>query len=119
MKKIIITWEEAEKAAKSVAEAIAGYVKDKPVKIFGIPNGGICAAILVQGFLRWMEADSCLVETPEEANVFIDDHITTGNTERKWKEKYPDVGFFSLYEETTNDIERVFPWNEKEGCTCF
>lgn len=80
-------------------------------KCFPIPRGGVPAAY---AFASNFNVD--IVDTPEEADFFIDDIIDSGDTMREWCERYPGKPFFALVDKT-DPIEAalypgyvVFPW---------
>lgn len=80
-------------------------------KCFPIPRGGVPASY---AFASNFNVD--IVDTPEEADFFIDDIIDSGSTMREWCEKYPGKPFFALVDKT-DPVEAalypgyiVFPW---------
>ena len=54
------------------------------------------------------------VDTPEEANIIIDDLYDSGATFRKWNEKYPDKEFCFLFNKKFEyqNTWLEFPWEE-------
>ncbi len=99
MKKHKISWKEIYDKVETLKNALA-----KEDKIYGIPRGGQIVAGLT-GYA---------VDTPEEANIIVDDLIDSGETYKKWNEKYPEKEFCFLYnkkyEYQNTWIE--FPWEE-------
>lgn len=83
----------------------------KFIRLFGIPRGGIPAAYLVRGFHT---PGIVVVDDPEEADVFIDDIIDSGDTLKKWCDKYPGKPFFALVDKREEPWMShewiVFPW---------
>src|SRR5215475_11377862 len=85
-------------------------------KIYGIPNGGIHAAHLA----KVSHPDVTLVETPSEADVFVDDVIDSGRTRKFWTENHlQQKPFFALVDKTNGDFEWKgtwvsFPWERQE-----
>lgn len=78
---------------------------DKNLKYYGIPRGGQYVAALLNP-----------VDTPEEADVIVDDLIDSGTTMKKWLTKYPDKKFYTLIDKRI-EMEGQwlqFPW-EMEG----
>ncbi len=75
---IKLTWEQ-------VYNRLDGILNSHPSKatFYGIPRGGA----IVAGFT------SRPVETPEEADVIIDDIYDSGATYKKWKKFYPGKEF--------------------------
>jgi len=78
---------------------------DQSKKYYGIPRGGAVIAGMTDN----------PVETPEEADIIIDDLIDSGETARKWKEKYPNKEFIFLYnkQEEHQNMWLVFPYEEE------
>ena len=101
MKKVKISWSEIYDKVNTVKESLT-----KKDKIYGIPRGGQIVAGLT----------GMAVDTPEEANIIIDDLYDSGTTYKKWLKKYPDKEYCFLYnkkyEYQNTWIE--FPW-ENEG----
>jgi GTP cyclohydrolase IA len=110
----VLTYKEIENAAElcagRIAKAVEGADKDEgnfgPLKIFGIPRGGVAAAILVEKVLPlWTN----LVEDAADADVFVDDIIDSGRTENRYMKQYPGKIFESLYRKGPEWL--VFPWD--------
>lgn len=84
--------------------------------IYGIPNGGIYAALLaVAG-----DPSFRLVEHPENADVFIDDIVDSGRTRAKYEELFPKTPFLALIDKTGEDSHFKgtwisFPWERANG----
>tara|TARA_R110000744_G_scaffold51_1_gene211 strand:+ start:830 stop:1675 length:846 start_codon:yes stop_codon:yes gene_type:complete len=100
MKKHKITWEEIYLKIDAMKDAL----DNKNDKIYGIPRGGQIIAGLT----------GLAVDTPEEANIIVDDLYDSGATYNKWVEKYPDKEFCFLFnkkfEHQNTWLE--FPWEE-------
>lgn len=80
-------------------------------KAFGIPRGGIPAAMAVVA----RHGGLTLVDDPAEADVFIDDIIDSGDTMQRWCDQYPGKPFFALIDKTKEDDPYrdawiIFPW---------
>lgn len=78
---------------------------DQTLKYYGVPRGGQPIAAMLNP-----------VDTPEEADVIIDDLIDSGKTEQDYK-KYnkPFIGLFNKQTEPElKDKWLVFPWEAKE-----
>jgi len=112
---------EVESKAKDLAEFIKSTVskadlmsgmKPKEINLYGIPRGGVPAAILVSKHLP----KSNLVDHPTVADYFIDDLIDSGATMERWCDDYPGKPFLSLYNKKEENVSEwlIFPWEEKE-----
>ena len=92
---------------KEIYERIELLEKDK--KYYGIPRGGQVVAGLTKQ----------AVQTPEEADIIIDDLYDSGTTYKKWHKKYPNKQFKFLFDKTKEfkNTWLEFPWElsgEKE-----
>lgn len=111
--KKFLTWKECYELADKLCNQIVSVVHSpKGVKIYGIPRGGMNAA---QAVIE-RQIGVCLVENPEDADVFVDDIIDSGKTRDEWNRKYPWTPFFGLIERTEDnkDVWYVFPWETTE-----
>lgn len=81
-------------------------------RVYGIPRGGIPVAYMLKSFMNCQ-----VVNTPEEADIFVDDIIDSGETRDRYIEKYGKP-FHALI---TQPKERllspgkkwyVFPWEQ-------
>jgi len=90
----IVTWKEIKERVSNL---------DKNLKYYGVPRGG-----------QYISAMLNPVDTPEEADVIIDDLIDSGSTEQRFKTyKKPFIGLFDKRIEL-KDKWLVFPWETKE-----
>lgn len=111
MTKIVLTNAEVTELAKAVSDAIPLIDENKPTRLFGIPRGGIPAAMAVAQH-GWFE----VVDDPATADVLIDDLVDSGDTMRKWCDDYPGKHFYALIDKTSLPDGHphkgwiVFPW---------
>lgn len=78
------------------------------IKIYPIPRGGVPIAYALRCFMQFS-----LVDNPEDANLFIDDIIDSGDTMKHYCDEFPGVPFFAIIDKTDGDFEGswvVFPW---------
>lgn len=111
--KLKLTWDDCRALAGYVAFAIE-IKTGKPANqstAYGVPRGGCMAGALINGLT--------LVESPEEADVIIDDLIDSGETMAALLKQYPQKPFFALLDK--RDASSVyhgkwieFPWEETE-----
>lgn len=82
-------------------------------RCYPIPRGGVPAAYLVSSI-----HEMTLVESPEQADFFLDDIIDSGETMRKFCDEYPGRPFFALVDKTITpalaDKWIIFPWEGNE-----
>ncbi len=94
-----------------LAEELSHVLDDFPslIKCYPIPRGGIPAAYALLCFGEELE----IVETPEEADFFMDDIIDSGKTKARYAEGYSEKPFFALIDKTGEHKNLgwvVFPW---------
>jgi GTP cyclohydrolase I len=112
-----LTHEQVNTAASYLADKIVATVKED-IRIYPIPRGGVPVAYLILPHLIYdlKTSDNPLpvriVDTPESANVFVDDIIDSGKTFTRWTRRYPGIPFFALYNKIENpEVDWiVFPW---------
>lgn len=99
-RRLVITWADIKTRA---------FALDRTKKYYGVPRGGQPIAALLNP-----------VDSPEEADIIIDDLIDSGATRKRYQNKFPDKPFVALYnkkvEKNLHDKWLVFPW-EKDGAT--
>lgn len=116
MNKKILTWAEARNLALELAERMANDYPEKRA-ICGVPRGGHFAALLiaVAGYHH-------IVDTPDEADIVVDDIIDSGKTREGWIAKTGKT-FYALVDKLDptqgyGELWVVFPWergDEGEG----
>jgi len=76
------------------------------LNIYPVPRGGIPVAYLLRGHIK----NSIIVDSPELADIIVDDIIDSGATKARYNKP-----FYALYENTTEWLE--FPWevSDKEA----
>lgn len=80
------------------------------LKVYGIPRGGVPVACLLQGEI----IDACtllMVDTPEEADFFVDDLYDSGTTSDRYTSRY-NKPVFCLTHKQPGQAWIVFPWEE-------
>ena len=98
--KKLITWADIDYKISQMP------AKLKEVKHYGIPRGG-----------QYIAARLNPVDTPEEADVIVDDLIDSGKTINTYREQYPDKQFWVPFNKMESDLAGkwlVFPWEIKE-----
>lgn len=89
---------------------------DAQARVYGIPRGGWYIADL----LSRLSVGIIQVDSPELANVFVDDIIDSGRTKEKFLNEYPGRVFWAPFDKSIepNLPWIVFPWEgsaEKDG----
>lgn len=107
-------------AAIDVAKHISSRWPPKaeaPIRVYGVPRGGIAPAYLVCRYLVEIEKRTAyMVDNPADADFFVDDLVDSGATERRFNELYPERPFFALFNKAAmkTDDWFVFPWEGRE-----
>lgn len=97
----IITWEQLKSIAKKLIEL---GTLTKETKVWGIPRGG-----------QYLMPFFTPVNTPEEAEVILDDLIDSGSTEKQYKKKFPNKKFVAFLNKHEDDKRwYIFPWEQKK-----
>lgn len=87
-----------------------------PLRAYGVPRGGVSAALAIQQHIPLR-----LVDKPEDAHIFIDDLVDSGETRQQYAVKFPGRPFFALIDKKKNvgkyhfDRWIVFPWENNES----
>ena len=120
MSQRIITMEECRQAARRVAEDLASggrySIGSQVIKVYGIPRGGSVPAVMVVEQLhilgyRFAE----VVDTAEEALIFIDDLVDSGKTKCEYLAKYTARSFYPLFVKPPADTDWwIFPWERND-----
>ncbi len=114
--KIDLSWDDVTTRAISIAQKIARQLSPTDgVSIYGVPRGGIPAALLVLRALHLMKQPAELCENPEDADVFIDDILATGDTHRRYRQyTLTGAATFHTLVTSTGDGWYVFPWERMQ-----
>lgn len=116
--KYFMSFSELATRAYSVSQMIGvharleKYAPGRPIVLYGIPRGGVPAALAV------MSNNSTghplvLTSKPENADVFVDDIVDSGATRDAWRHKFPRQPFAALVDVQTEPKKLgwiVFPW---------
>lgn len=109
-----LSWSEVSARAALIAEQIK---KNPPpgfgdgLGIYGVPRGGIPAAMAVAAELTCLGIAAHLEVLPGSADLFVDDIIDSGKTRDEYADKYPGKPFYALVGklETTSPTNRLRP----------
>lgn len=108
MNQLKLEWSDVYQLAGGLAKKIVDSNQITRHTVYGIPRGGIHAAQLVHAAAP---GEILLTETPEEAEVFVDDIIQTGQTRTRYLAKYKKP-FLALVNKPKEKIDDwvSFPW---------
>lgn len=87
------------------------------IRLYGVPRGGVPAALSLFGFLAQAGYLPELVDTAAEADYIIDDIVDSGATRAEFRKAHPSTPFLALVDKTLDqsgysDGWHVFPWEE-------
>lgn len=102
MKKRYLTNEEITFRLAEMAQSMP-----KHAAVYGVPRGGIAMAYWLAGTL-----EGTVVDNPVRADIIVDDLVDSGATMDRYKDLYPDIPFYFLYDHTDKPKDEwlVFPW---------
>jgi hypothetical protein len=95
-----ISWKEIKKEVEFLLDI--GLIKAES-KVYGVPRGG-----------QYLAAFFNPVDTPQEADIIIDDLVESGATLKRYKQEFPDKKFIALFTKGNDKRWYIFPWELKE-----
>jgi GTP cyclohydrolase I len=113
--KLYITQRMVHDRAGDIAEQLEQEYtfQTDPVRIYGVPRGGVPVALAVAGHGR---GAITVVDSPEKAQVLIDDLTDSGTTKNHYLAHYPASRFIPLFNKKDGDDRwYVFPWEGEAG----
>lgn len=111
-----LTFHKLDKALIELAMDICTNHEQGRRKCYAIPRGGVPVALALKNGITGFT----LVETPEEADFFVDDIIDSGATAQKYQAQFPNKPFYGLIDKTNPEhLEKypgwiVFPWESTQ-----
>lgn len=87
------------------------HKEDEPLRIYGVPRGGIPVAYILSKFI----SNSIIVDSPVISDIIVDDLIDSGKTRERYK-KLVDKPFYTLVEKEDKEWI-VFPWEVSNNQT--
>jgi len=84
----VMTWQEALARLKVLDVDKLGH------RVYGVPRGGMCLATLL--------AHATTTHVPSQADIILDDIIDSGQTQRNYRNKYPQARFVAIVDKTTD-----------------
>jgi GTP cyclohydrolase I len=114
-----MTWSGVHHSAVPVAEHIEKHHKWlNGARLYGIPRGGILAALAVQAQLFQMGKAANVVEDVQDADFFIDDIIDSGKT-AEYYSKIHKKPFLALIDKRSEQHKNTgwvsFPWERMQN----
>ena len=108
--KIYLTHKHIEALTLQMIERIGESIFNPELNVYAVPRGGVAVVYLMKQFMKFN-----IVSHPDEADLFIDDIIDSGQTRKKYFDKYPIAQFAALITRETEESWYVFPWEVKES----
>lgn len=109
-KQTVLTHEDVRQRALQIATTMSSNGHVTP-KVYPVPRGGVMAAMALASVTH-----VTLVDSPEEADCFMDDIIDTGSTMQELCDAYPGLPFYALVDKGLKDDKDlgwvVFPWEQ-------
>lgn len=84
---------------EELAEDILSMKLPDPIKVFGVPRGGVSAALALGNHMSLR-----LVDSIEESDIIVDDLVDSGATADRYIKAYPEKPFYALID------KRSAPW---------
>lgn len=118
-----LSWSEVKMRAMEVAKvieaAVLGDGGERTIPLlYGVPRGGIYAALAIQGCLFDMGMGARITENPKHADFIVDDIIDSGRTKEHYEGLY-EKPFLALVNPLDIAEWVSFPWermNGEQGC---
>lgn len=96
-----LTWEDLKERLESIRRTYPN------AKAYGVPRGGTYVAALL----------GRPVDTPQEADIIVDDLVDSGTTRTRWQQWFPGKPFVPLYDKQVEKLGwLVFPWERHGTC---
>jgi GTP cyclohydrolase I len=108
-KKHILWGQASERATQIVNQIRAKFGSINCISVYGIPNGGITAALLVEAMAAKQGFEILQAAHRSRADVYIDDILDSGRTAKKFSDK-PFYALVDKQKENIQDVWVVFPW---------
>jgi GTP cyclohydrolase IA len=90
--------------------ALATVLEPVPLRLYGVPRGGVPTALALVNALAAEFPGVHLVDDPDFADVIVDDIVDSGKTRDRYLTRYPGKPFYALIEATGASPWYVFPW---------
>lgn len=109
-----LSWDDVDQLAGKLAGVVVKSVSDRdlqwPIRLYGVPRGGLHVAAAIRSHLRHGFE---LVDLPGKAHYIVDDLIDTGATRDVYRVNYPNTPFLTLLENPSKWF--VFPWERMQN----
>lgn len=107
----------ARSTAAHIHRSVPNLEGGNPVKIFGVPRGGVAAAYLVGAELQKIGIVNIVyVEDPNDADFIVDDVRDSGATQARYAAMQSwDIPFFTLFVREDGMPWMSFPWERVDG----
>ncbi|CAB5224174.1 FolE GTP cyclohydrolase I [uncultured Caudovirales phage] len=105
IKKIFLEWKDIIQLSQKLKERAEELLQRDNLKYYGVPRGGAYISALLN------QANS-----PEEADIIVDDIIDSGDTQRRYQKEYdkPFLAIINPEDKPDKNTWIVFPWEVKD-----
>lgn len=107
-----LTHFEVGTACQAMLARILSRFVEGPVKLYAVPRGGV--PILYMLLAHDIFKRCQVTDNPDEADVFVDDLVDSGDTRERYAKRYPQVPFEVAFTKGEGDGWLVFPWEQTE-----
>lgn len=116
MEKLSLTWSDVYSRSRRVSEDILKVENTDLIRVYAIPSAGLYAAQAIQGFL-FSDMDVHYVESPREADIYIDDVLDSGDTIRRVQAEGGIKPVYVLVDKQKEGIDSwvEFPWDRMKN----
>jgi len=105
-----VSWEEINRRLKEFEKKALGTI------VYGVPKNGMILCAFLPKVNESPSYDGFIVsQTPDCADIILDDVIDSGRTRNRFKKKFPNKRFYALYNKREEKLPwLVFPWEDEE-----
>lgn len=117
--KIILSWAAVQLRADKVAHGIRKDFPGQSLSIWGVPKGGVFAALAAQSSFTLLDGRTfslSLVEDPALADLYVDDIIDSGRTRERVIREHGEKPFYALVDKTNGDPPNWFDFPWERAC---
>lgn len=98
-------------ACQQMAARITDRFSGGRPNLYAVPRGGVPILYMLLVHLT----NYRITDNPEEANVFVDDLVDSGDTRARYTEQYPQAVFEAAFTKAPGDDRWIiFPWEQTE-----
>lgn len=108
MSRMVTIQEFNERCKEASVDIVSMFPGTNRIALYGVPRGGVTVAYGIASHIEHMT----VVDTPDKADIIVDDLIDSGKTAGYYAHLYPEIPFYTLYVHPEEWL--VFPWESTE-----